>query len=72
MNKENDGWVNVLETLKVVNLKRSVKELQDYVEKMRGLLEYHVLTSAHWVKEIHLIEKMIVEREKEEREVKNE
>jgi hypothetical protein len=68
MNDIKEGWVNVLDALKSMKPKRSVKELRDAIEKMRAVADYHTLTAGHWLKEIQIYEKMIEERIGEENE----
>lgn len=51
-----------------MNPKRSVEELQDYLEKMKAVIDYHIITASSFLKEFEIIEKMIEERKKDEKE----
>lgn len=46
---------------------KTIEELKDHIAKVRGLIDYHILTAGDYVLQIQAIEKMI-----EERQVQNE
>ena len=43
----------------------SIADLLIHIEKLRGLIDYHILTASKYITDIHSIEKIIEERTKE-------
>lgn len=43
---------------------KTIEELKDHIEKVKGLIEYHVITAAEYFKQIAAIESIIANREK--------
>lgn len=44
---------------------KSIESLKEHIEKVRGLIDYHILTAGDYVLQIQSIEKMIEERKVE-------